>query len=302
MTVDGPGTHPAPHAVPAPAARVAVIGYAGQDHAMAVDALPQADRTVIVRRRLSRPWPAAGGAAHVARALLPEARVDLLTWVGDDDAGRRYVDEVAGAGVGTDGVAATLERTASTYLFYDGAGHTACVYDPGGHTMPLTPAQRAAVAACDWLCVVVGPRAATVAALDALPVTAGLLWVVKADPGAVDADLVRRCLGRARIVAFSRGERAFLCEQAGEDPLAMVAPDALVVETRGVDGVWHRGPEGEGVVAVDPVDGDTTGAGDTFAARLLAGVLAGATAADAVAGAVAATRAFLQARQREVMD
>ena len=280
---------------------VIVMGYASLDHAMAVEALAEPDRTAIVERRLSQPWPDIGGAAHVARAVTAPARADLVTWVGDDDPGRQYVEQVAAAGVGTAGIATALARTPSSYLFYDRAGQAACFFDPGGSVSALTAAQVDAVARCDWLCVTVGPPDATAHALDVLPDAAALAWVVKADRTAFDDALVRRCLQRAALVVFSRGERTFLDEQiAPDDALALVSGDCVLVETRGSEQIWFRCGGSEGVVEVEPVAaGDTTGAGDTFAARLLTAIAAGAQPRDAVRDAAGAARALLLDRQRK---
>ena len=98
----------------------------------------------------------------------------------------------------------------------------------------LDEAQRGLVAAAEWVCLTVGPAAATRSALAAVQPDAKLVWAVKADARAVPADLAAAIAARADIVAFSRGEAEFVAK-------ARASTDAkrsqILIETRGREGV-----------------------------------------------------------------
>jgi sugar/nucleoside kinase (ribokinase family) len=119
-----------------------------------------------------------------------------------------------------------------------------------------------------------------------------VVWAVKADPDAYPPPLAARLLARADVVLLSAGERAFLARQ-GVAPRA----GALVVETHGAGGVrWRRdGRAGAAPVVPLPV-ADTTGAGDAFAAGVIAGLAAGGGDEAAVRRGIETSRALLEAR------
>jgi ribokinase len=283
------------------AVRVTVSGYASADHCVLVDAFPATDGTAIVRRRVSRPWPRLGGcgpqiAAQLAAAGLPTA---CVTWLAPDAFGGALLTQLDHSGAETGGVVVAGTRTAEAFIAYDAGGRSACFYDPGDATRDdLTPAQRALVARADLVCLTVGPAGATRAALDALGAGARLVWSVKADPDAYPRELVERLLARADVVALSAGERAFLEQRApGQEP----REDAIVIETRGADGVYWRRGAAAGHVPVRRIEvRDTTGAGDALVAGAIAQLVRDA---DDVPAAVAAgidrSRALLEQRGRE---
>jgi ribokinase len=275
---------------------VSVLGYASADHCVQVEALPAPDATAIVRRRLSRPWPRLGGcgpeiAAHLASAGIAAA---ALTWVGRDEVGRALLGQLEAAGADTAGVVVDGARSPESFIVYDDAGRTACFYDPGDTPPALTSRQRELVAAAELVCLTVAPAEATAAALEAIAPDARLVWSVKADADAYPRPLVERLLARADLVAMSAGERAFV---AGSQP----REDAIVIETRGADGVrWsHRGRSGD--VAVERVAvHDTTGAGDALVAGVIAALLRDPEDVPAaVAAGIESSRALLERRGRE---
>lgn len=275
---------------------VVVLGYASADRTVAISRVPAPDETAIIRRRLSRPWPRLGGcgpqiAAHLARQGVEAA---ALTWVADDEPGRRLRAALAEAGVELGGVAVGGSRTAESFIAYDPDGRSLCFFDPGDAGGALGAAQRELVASAATVVLTVAPSAATRAALDAAAAGARVVWSVKADADAYPPELVAALLGRADVVALAAGERGFL---DGAQP----RPGALLLETRGAAGVHWRRDEASGDVPVEPVaTADTTGAGDAFLAGALAHLLerpddaAGAAEAGARAG-----RALLVARERE---
>jgi ribokinase len=283
------------------AVSVAVSGYASADHCVLIDAFPAADGTAVVRRRVSRPWPRLGGCGPQIAAQLATGGVTAacLTWLARDDIGRALLAQLEHSGADTTGVVIAGTRTAESFIAYDAGGRSACFYDPGDATRDeLTPAQRALLAGTALVCLTVGPAGATRAALDAVGADARLVWSVKADPDAYPRDLVERLLERADVVAMSAGERAFLEQRApGHAP----REDAIVIETRGADGVhWRRGAHA-GHVPVRRIDvRDTTGAGDALVAGAIAQLVRDADDVPAAVGAgIDSSRALLEQRGRE---
>lgn len=281
--------------------RLAVSGYASLDHAMAVDRPPTPDRTSVVTARLSDPWPAFGGCApHVARALARKGcAVDLLTWLGDDQAAHDFLEEMAGVGVGTETVTMTSGRSPHSYLLYDPTGGTTCIYDPGvGAPTALDETQAKAAGRADWLILTVGPPHANDEVLASASDAARFVFAVKADADAFGADFVRRCVARAALVSYSRGEREFLEAALGTTPEEAV-PDAVLVETHGARGVVVTVAGESARVPVEPVAVvDTTGAGDT----LLAGLVAELVAESAWPPAASTVEAAVRVAAADVAD
>jgi ribokinase len=286
--------------------KVVVTGYAGLDHVMRVGALPRKNQTSIVEGRLSHAWPRQGGCApNVARGLTA-ARIstELVTWLGDDADGERYLRDLRAEGVGTLGVSIREgEHTASTYLFYAADGGSMCFYDPGGvRSLGLSEEQQRLAVEADWLCVTVGPRGVSEDLLEAVPEGVRIVWSVKADPDAFPPAVVRGLLARSVAVVFSHGERPFLEQSvAPEDPLSLVTDGALLVETRGEGGVSVLAGEDEHYYPVEPVPvTDPTGAGDAFVAGMLARLVHRSDDHEgAVLGGIEAAGRFVDNRARE---
>jgi ribokinase len=257
--------------------RVAILGYASIDHAMATGPFQGPTGTTLIRRRLSDPWPGTGGIAYAARGIAAaRLAARAITWVGRDADGEKYRAALASDGVDVTGVQVGGERTPSAYLFYAPGGETVCLYDPGDQVVDgLTETQRDIARGSDWICLLVGPRGATVDVLDQLTDQQRLAWAVKGDPDAYPPDLVRRILARASVVSFSASERPFLEQAVAPTPLtACVAPGAVLFETRGSRGVWFWHDGSTAVVDARPVAAaDTTGAGDTFFAAVVASIV-----------------------------
>jgi sugar/nucleoside kinase (ribokinase family) len=275
--------------------RVAVVGYASTDYSMECDEFRGAAGTTLVRRRISDPWPGIGGIAHAARGLTAAGHdVHAITWVGADGPGREYVDRLSSYGVNASGVSTDSARTPSCYLFYGPDGGTVVVYDPGDHNgRSLTRRQREILADCDWICLLVGPRPATLEVLDLLDDHQQLAWGVKADPGTYTPDVVHRILPRAGVISFSARERAFLDGVVAPRTLRERAgPDTLLCETHGPAGVRIWCGDLHETVPCTEIDAiDTTGAGDTFLAGTVASLieLPSATRLAAERGVEAAT-------------
>jgi len=286
--------------------KVAVTGYAGLEHVMDVATLPGANETAIVEGMPGRRWPRQGGCApNIARGLAAAGvETELISWLGADSEGERYLQDLRADGVGTEGVRIMPgRRTASTYLFYAADGGSMCFYDPSGvRSVGLSGRQGEIVAGADWLCVAVGPRRVSEDVLSTIPDDTKLVWAVKADPDAFPPGVVRSLLARSAAVVFSRGERHFLHESVPDtEPLSLVPGDCLVVETRGDEGAAVlRGGDG-GVYPVEPVAvPDPTGAGDAFVAGMLASLVRRPEdPGGAVSGGVEASHRFVVERSKE---
>ncbi len=289
--------------------KVVVTGYAGLDHVMRLGALPRKNQTAIVEARLSDTWPRQGGCApNVARGIAAaQIPTELVSWLGDDAEGERYLRDLRAEGVGTRGVSVREgEHTASTYLFYAADGGSMCFYDPGGvRSLGLSEEQQRLAVEADWLCVTVGPRGVSEDLLEAVPEGVRIVWSVKADPDAFPPAVVRGLLARSGAVVFSHGERPFLERSvAPEDPLSLVTDGALLVETRGEDGVAVLAGEDEHYYPVEPVPvADPTGAGDAFVAGMLARLVRRPDDHEgAVLGGIAAARRFVGNRAKEHVE
>lgn len=281
-------------------ARIAVIGYASLDWAMATGPFYGTSHTTLVRSRLSDPWPGHGGAAFFARALAASgAHAEVITWVGPDRDGNAYVDGLHAAGVGVHGILVSGSQSPATYLFYPEDGGTVCIFDGGDcHQDGLSSAQQAVLSDVDWVIVAVAPRSSVEAALDSLADSTQVAWVVKPDPDAVPPALVKRLLDRAAVVTFGADERSFLSDAVGELG-GRTRPGQLLVETRGSAGLWYSVDGRSGVVPAEVVsDVDTTGAGDTLVAALVAALAVDAPPEAALESAAAVTAEFLMARSR----
>jgi ribokinase len=283
-----------------PRRRVVASGYASLDYPALVDALPAADTTSLVKRRLSTWWPAFGGCcSFVARWLAAQGiTAQVVTWIGDDDLSRRYVGQLERSGVDTAGVVTTPgARIGTSHLYYAATGEAVNFYDGGGAQRDeATERQLEMARNADWLCLTVAPYGVNAALLDAAGPDTQVSWVVKADPTSFPPDFVRQILARSALVTFSRGEQSFLREATGrEQPLELLGGASIAVETHGREGVRLFTAEGERFMPVDPVDvADATGAGDVFHAGMVGHlVLRSADPLAATRAGVAAAREFL---------
>jgi fructokinase len=221
--------------------------------------------------------------------------VGLLTRLSTDHFGQLIRDHLVQSHVDLSLATVTTARTtvAMVSLSADGIAEYSFGIEGGADDgwradeLPPTLPDGAALHVSGALALAVPSMGATVSAL--LDREHGRR-VITLDPNprpALGADLsrlVERWLPRADIVKVSEEDLAFICP--GE-PVAAVARrwrssrgegPALVVVTRGADGVYALGPDGSGAspvvqveLAAPPVDlVDTVGAGDAFMAGLLA--------------------------------
>jgi ribokinase len=279
---------------------VVVVGYASGDRPVVTPRLPEHDTTAVVRREDAAGWPQLGGCAPRIARHLGEAgvRAGCVTWVADDAVGGALTDGLGAAGVDVSTVAVRGTRTAESFLVYADDGTSLCFFDPGdAHGDGLTPLQHDAVAAADVVCLAVAPERVTRDALAACRPDARVAWSVKADPNAYPPDLVAAVLARADVVSHADAETAFLGTADGG---ARSRPDALVLRTRGADGVTWTCGERSGRHAVEPIEvANATGAGDAFVAGVLTRLITHpADVEGAVRAGAATSRALLVERTR----
>lgn len=248
------------------------VGYASLDRSGLIAHFQGVDATSIVLRSPHAGVPGVGGVAHIARAAaVAGAGTAVVSWVGPDEDGRRWTDALSDDGCLIEGVAVGGIRSPGSTMIDVASGGTICLFDPGDcHPDVLTDAQRRVLADAAVVVLTVAPAPLTAAVLDALPETALLVWAVKHDDAVYDAELRARVLRRADVVSHSRGENDWVFRDAS------ARPGALVIETRGAEGVAWRiagAPQRGGSARVDAIGGvDTTGAGDTFVGTLSAGL------------------------------
>jgi len=285
--------------------KVAIIGFVGLDHVAMLDSTPAPGMTTTILDRPRDAWPRIGGGpAFVAAALVEAGVTDAVpvSWVGPDEAGEEYTRQLAAKGIDTSGINAVAgTRTPLTILGYEPSGGCICLYDPGTrHDSLISPRQTELIAEADWVCVTIGPAAATAAVLDAMRPSAKLAWVVKHDPRALPLELAARLAARADLICFSRAEGEFVhqaIEAAGGH-----RSGCYRIETKGRSGaactlhgdcVTERA---EPVTVTDP-----TGAGDTFAGGVLAALVKGEDDPSAIvrAGQAAARRLLLARKEIE---
>jgi len=294
----------------ADAPEVLVSGYASIDVMLHASAPPVPGRTVLLRGPVSPP-PAFGGCAPaVARGLAALGRrVGLITWLGDDEPGRRYLDLLRSEGVCIDAVhVAPGASSPHCYLIADPSGGVACCYHPSGspELRPNAAAHRM-LAGARCLAITVGPAPLSAALLDSRSPDALVAWGVKADPSAFPLPLRRRLLTESSVVCLNRYELPFLLEAIGvdEEPAEVATALAMVVGigggivalTAGASGCLVSWPGGQEWVPAIPVPvADTTGAGDAFFAALLDAVLADHSPVDAAQAATEHVHRLLAAR------
>jgi sugar/nucleoside kinase (ribokinase family) len=253
-----------------------------------------------------------GSAANTAAWLAyAGARVDVLGAVGRDAAGDARIAELTAAGVGCGGVVRSdTAPTGSVIVLTDGR-HRTMLTDRGanrelrpsdvdsalaalpdvahlhlsGYTL-LDPTSRAA-----------GARALTAAAARGLPTSvdaasaAPLRHVGQFLEWIAGADLLLANLDEAVVLAAAAPAPAVPVAADDLHGLARAlaasgGPPEVVVKLGRLGAVWARGDEVRQAPARPARAVDTTGAGDAFAAGLIAARVAGADADAALAAAV----------------
>ncbi len=210
-----------------------------------------------------------GGGANTAVPLAHAGhQVVLVAAVGDDEAGRRLVAELAAAGVDTSRIASVPQPTTRSLILVDGAGERTIVNV--ARTREEMPPERLPGLRAD--CLYVRSRRTDLGPLlgEAVRSSVVVAHVPPWTPGSLPAHVL--------VTSESDLDRDVL-----DDPFTAgraVAGDTLqtVVVTRGAEGaVAHGADRTLRVAAPTVVAVDTTGAGDAFAAGMLHGLVSGAS-------------------------
>src|ERR1700682_371229 len=154
-----------------------------------LDAVVAGDAAITFAWQVSVP-PSPGRTSKLLGAVEPEGRfggcargvaLALVSWLGDDNYGRAYLDRLRVGGVDVAGVeVAAGQSSARALMLYDGNGSATCLHHPSGSGSLRLPASgRDRLDHARWLVLTAGPAGMTQALLDArLPPTSGA-WNVK---------------------------------------------------------------------------------------------------------------------------
>jgi ribokinase len=244
-----------------------VFGSAAWDHVYEFGRMPGPGERVIARRLGRR---AGGSTANVARALGSAGhRVHLVTRVGTDALGTELLTELATWPVRTDSVLREGDSTPETLVFRDENAEPTIVivaeeWD-ARVPVPYTMIERADGVYVGRYSDYDPELPAFLSARTALVMTA----VPPPEP---------KTAWFAHVVIGSRDEYPESWLAAPYDALHAVIGDPLrwVIVTRGAEGATAHGRNGTvGIPVCEVVVTDATGAGDSFAAGLLHGLLAG---------------------------
>lgn len=260
--------------------RVAVIGDCTLDVTVRPSAQPRPGGDVPAGVRLGPGGQGANVAVQLARLGVP---VSLAAPVGDDVAGRMLRSSLAAEGVELHPLAAA--RSAVVVALLDARGERAMLSD----RITLDPDAVAASAGADWVhCSAYA--LADDATGDALASSLGDLAVAATvsvgggslppDPALAARVRARLATSRATLLVFSRDEasslmgRRFESLAAAASALRAAFPRSWAIVTAGAEGSTAAGPGAALDVPGRRVDVvDATGAGDAYAAGLIAALL-----------------------------
>ena len=259
--------------------QVVVLGGAAVDWVARVDALPERDSLVLARSCERFPG---GSAANVAVGLARlGCSVGFVGKMGDDEHGRLLLAAFEQEGVETQGVIVEPGcPSAACFIAVDERGERMIVALPGAAVI-----ERIEELDLDYVrgarAVYVGPSYpdVAIAAAAAIREDGGTVFCV---PGGVHVplEILGAILERTDVLLVSRTEALALAGCASPDEAALALREMgpqVVVETLGAEGALVASDAGLiRVPAFDVPDAqDTTGAGDGFAAGLIAGFLEG---------------------------
>jgi ribokinase len=245
--------------------RVLVFGSLNVDLVTHVERHPRPGETVLGQglERLA----GGKGANQAVAAAASGAEVLMIGAVGDDDAGRAYVERLTALGIDTAGVVVLDdEPTGTALIVVDDAGENTIVVAAGANGRvgdeALAVVEKAS--AQDVLLVQLEVPLETVSRACAVAARRGVRVVVNAAPYAA---LPPEVLALADPVIVNEHEARLLAETSG-------LPASLLV-TFGAGGVDWNGLRAQAVSVPEDEVVDTTGAGDAFCGALAAGLASG---------------------------
>lgn len=234
-----------------------VLGGLNVDQVLAVPRIPRTGETVVADEPRARETFGGKGGNQAVAAALAGARVRALGALGDDTAGRRYVERLRGFGIDVGGVRVDRDLpTGRAVVAVDPEGENAIVVAPGANTgdavdvAALRDAQPG-----DVLLVSLEVRPDVVERAVAAVADLDVRVVVNAAPF---ARLPQHVIDRCDPVVVNQAEAMALAD-------AGLLPPSLLV-TFGERGVAWNGIETPAAPASVVVD--TTGAGDAFVGTL----------------------------------
>lgn len=287
---------------------VCVVGSLNDDIAFTVASLPPPGATVLTEGERSVS-PGGKGANQAAAAAVLGARVVMVGAVGDDDAGRRSLSALRGAGVDVTAVVVRDQApTGLAVVTVDPTGENTIVVDPGANESLTVHEVSEAVSASKpsvLLLQLEVPIEVVSAAAGAAP---DAVVILNPAPMPADPGPVRALLSSADVLVPNRGELGRLAgrpepTEASDvaDCVARLGFAGRVVVTLGADGALCFEP-GAAPVAVPGVPAaarDASGAGDVFCGCLSQQIAGGAdllSAARRANAVAAASTAHLGAR------
>jgi ribokinase len=209
-----------------------------------------------------------------------DAPVSMLGAVGDDDAGRAYVERLRGLGIDTSGIVVRAgEPTGTALIVVDDAGENTIVVAAGAnaHVGAEALASVRSAGPGDVLLVQLEVPVETVADACLIAARRGVRVVLNAAPYAV---LPGDAFALADPVVVNEHEAVMMADTAG-------LPGSLLV-TFGARGADWDGLRVPAVAVPDDEVVDTTGAGDAFCGALAAALAAGLDRESALRAAVSA--------------
>ena len=286
-------------------AAVVVVGSINHDTSTRVQTLPAAGETVLA---LSVSKGLGGkGANQAVAAAKAGARVRLIGSVGTDAAGGELLERLAAYGVDVDRVASVAgASTGAAFITVDGGGENVIAVHPAANGLLSAESVRAALAGTDTPAVVLCQGEIPAETIDAsarLAVELGSRFVLNLAPV---VDVAPTTLAMADPLIVNEGEAQELARRLSLDLPPGSSIDVLVevlagvassvVITLGAKGAVLAGRRGGAQFqpAFPSQALDTTGAGDSFAGVLAAGLATGAGLAESVRRGAAAAALSVQ--------
>lgn len=251
---------------PPSAGRVVVVGSLNVDLVTHVERMPGPGETLLGEglQRLA----GGKGANQAVSARAAGADVVMLGAVGDDDAGRRYTERLAGLGIDARLDVVAGQPTGHALITVDAGGENSIVVIAGanGHLGGSVLDRAGPLTRTDVVLVQLEVPLGTVAAVTRRAHSQGARVIINCAPyAALPPDVV----ALADPLVVNEPEAALLAD-------AGLVPGSLLV-TFGAAGASWDGERVEGVPVPRAHVRDTTGAGDAFCGALAAALARGAT-------------------------